>query len=191
MIMGDEKPLILVVDDNPQNIQVLGNLLMAQEYEIGVAQNGVIALEFIEERVPDLILLDVMMPEMDGIELCKILKKNILLSHIPVIFLTAKTDTEDIVRGFEAGGVDYVTKPFIAVELLARVKAHLEIRYLRNLIPICSYCRKIRDDEGFWSKLEVYFKKHTNTQFSHGICEQCAEKIFKEQEFCKGKDNEI
>lgn len=180
--MGDEKPLILVVDDNPQNIQVLGSLLMAQEYEIGVAQNGVIALQFIEERLPDLILLDIMMPEMDGIELCKTLKKNILLSHIPVIFLTAKTDTEDIVRGFDVGGVDYVTKPFIAAELLARVKAQLEIRYLRNLIPICAYCRKIRDDEGFWAKVEVYFKKHTNTQFSHGICEECVEKIYEDEQ---------
>ncbi len=110
-------------------------------------------------------------------------KKNIIFSHIPVIFLTAKADTEDIVRGFEAGGIDYVTKPFIAAELLARVKTHLEIRYLRNLIPICSYCRKIRDDEGFWSKIESYFKKHTNTRFSHGICEECVQKIYKEQDF--------
>lgn len=180
--MGADKPLILIVDDNPQNIQVLGSLLMAREYEIGVAQNGVLALKFIEDRLPDLILLDVMMPEMDGIELCKTLKKNILRSHIPVIFLTAKTDTEDIVRGFDAGGVDYITKPFIAAELLARVKTQLEIQYLKNLIPICAYCRKIRDDDGFWSKVEVYFKKHTSTQFSHGICEECVEKIFKEEE---------
>lgn len=175
--MGDDKPLILVVDDNPQNIQVLGNLLMEQEYEVGVAQNGVIALQFIEERLPDLILLDIMMPEMDGIELCKTLKKNNQHSHIPVIFLTAKAETDDIVRGFDAGGVDYVTKPFITAELLARVKTHLEIRYLRNIIPICSYCRKIRDEEGFWNKVEVYFSKHTNAQFSHGICEECVEKI--------------
>lgn len=178
--MGDDIPLILIVDDNPQNIQVLGSLLMAQKYEIGVAENGVLALQFVEKRIPDLILLDVMMPEMDGIELCKILKENILFSHIPVIFLTAKADTEDIVRGFDAGGIDYVTKPFIAAELLARVKTHLEIRYLRNLLPICAYCRKIRDDAGFWSKIELYFKKHTNTRFSHGICEDCAKKIYDE-----------
>jgi DNA-binding response OmpR family regulator len=119
---------------------------------------------------------------MDGIELCKTLKKDLRLSHIPVIFITAKTDTEDIVKGFDAGGIDYVTKPFIAAELLARIKTQLEIKYLRNLIPICSYCRKIRDDEGFWSKVEVYFKKHTNAQFSHGICEECVEKIYKDQE---------
>lgn len=179
--MGDDKPLILVVDDNPQNIQVLGNLLMTQDYEIGVAENGRIALNFIKKRQPDLILLDVMMPEMDGIELCETLKDDILLSHIPIIFLTAKTDTEDIVRGFEVGGADYVTKPFIAAELLARIKTQLEIRYLRNLIPICSYCRKIRDNEGFWSKVEIYFKRHTNTQFTHGICEECADKIYEDQ----------
>ncbi|WP_163337785.1 response regulator [Desulfopila sp. IMCC35008] len=181
--MSDYKPLILVVDDNPQNIQVLGSLLMKQEYEIGVAQNGVIALEFIKERIPDLILLDIMMPEMDGLELCKSLKKNSHYSHIPVIFLTAKAETDDIVRGFEAGGVDYVTKPFVTAELLARVKAHLEIRYLRSLIPICSYCKKIRDDEGFWNRVEEYFRKHTNTSFSHGICEECIEKLRGEEEW--------
>lgn len=181
--MGDNKTLILVVDDNPQNIQLLGNLLTAQDYEVGIAQNGLMALQFIKERLPDLILLDIMMPEMDGIELCKILKKNNQFSHIPVIFITAKTETDDIVRGFDAGGVDYVTKPFIAAELLARVKAHLEIRYLRNIIPICSYCRKIRDEEGFWNKVEEYFRKHTNTLFSHGICEDCFEQLDKDKDW--------
>jgi DNA-binding response OmpR family regulator len=181
--MDKDKPLILVVDDNHQNIQLLGSLLMEQGYEIGIAQNGVMALKFIEQRLPDLILLDVMMPEMDGIEFCKILKTNLANSHIPVIFLTAKIETDDIVKGFEAGGVDYVTKPFIAAELLARVKTHLEIRYLRNLIPICSYCNKIRDDEGLWSRIESYFQKYTHTRFSHGICEECAENLYKDEDW--------
>jgi DNA-binding response OmpR family regulator len=176
--MKKNTPLILVVDDSPENIQFLGNLLMMQEYEIGVAQNGVEALKFIEERLPDLILLDVMMPEMDGLQFCTILKSNIKYSHIPVIFLTAKSETADIIKGFEVGGVDYVTKPFIAEELLARVKTHLEIKNLRHLIPICASCKKIRDDEGLWSQIEVYFAKHTNAQFSHGICEECTEELY-------------
>lgn len=181
--MVNDTPLILVVDDNSQNIQFLGSLLMGQAYELGVAQNGVEALKFMEERLPDLILLDIMMPEMDGLQLCSILKSKNELSHIPVIFLTAKSETDDIVKGFEVGGVDYITKPFIAAELLARVKTHLEITYLRDLIPICAHCKKIRDEEGLWNRLEVYFQKHTNSRFSHGICEECAEKLYKNEDW--------
>jgi DNA-binding response OmpR family regulator len=111
---------------------------------------------------------------------CRKIKSNLALSHIPVIFLTAKSESDDIVKGFEAGGTDYVTKPFIAAELMARIKTQLEIKQLRNLIPICSYCKKVRDDEGLWSRLEEYIDSHTNTRFSHGICEECAEKYYPE-----------
>lgn len=179
--MVEQTPLILVVDDNPQNIQFLGSLLMKERYEVGVAQNGVEAFDFLDIRHPDLILLDVMMPEMDGIEFCTLLKKRDALSHIPVIFLTAKSEPADIIKGFEAGGVDYITKPFIAAELLARVKTHLEIRYLRNIIPICSHCKKIRDENGLWEKVEVYFQKYTNSRFSHGLCEGCMESLYKDE----------
>ena len=178
--MTDKPPLILIVEDNPKNIQFLGNLLMPHQYEIGVAQNGAAALAFLKERVPDLILLDVMMPEMDGYAFCREIKSNLALSHIPVIFLTAKSESDDIVKGFEVGGTDYVTKPFIAAELMARIKTQLEIKQLRNLIPICSYCRKVRDDEGLWRRLEEYIDSHTHTKFSHGICKECAEKHFPE-----------
>ena len=174
--MRDKKPLILVVDDNPQNVQFLGNLLIAREYELGIAENGVKALEFVEARLPDLILLDIMMPEMDGFECCMKLKENHEYSHIPIIFLTAKNETEDIVKGFEVGAVDYVTKPFVGAELLARVKTHLEIDYLRSILPICATCKKIRDEEGYWSRVEEYFLKFTKTRFSHGICEDCLKK---------------
>ena len=113
---------------------------MGQAYEVGVAQNGLEALKFLEERLPDLILLDIMMPGMDGIELCTRLKNNHKLSHIPVIFLTAKSETNDIVKGFEVGCVDYITKPFISAELLARVKTHpgdkLPKRYYSHMCPL-------------------------------------------------------
>lgn len=189
--MINKTPLILVVDDNPQNIQIVGNLLRGKGYELGIALNGVDALKFLEQRHPDLILLDIMMPEMDGLQLCKTIKANRRVSHIPIIFLTAKSEPEDVVKGFDAGGVDYVTKPFISSELLARVKTHLEIRHLRDLIPICSNCKKIRDDEGLWNQAEVYLEKHTNTQFSHGICNDCADELYKEEPWyqkLKGKN---
>ncbi len=176
--MTDKHPFILIVEDNPKNIQFLGNLLMPHGYELGVAQNGIEALTFLEERLPDLILLDVMMPEMDGYQFCQKLKSNLAFSHIPVIFLTAKSQSDDIIKGFEVGGVDYVTKPFIAAELMARIKTQLEIKQLRNLIPICSYCKKVRDDEGLWRELEHYINSHTNTRFSHSICKECAEKYY-------------
>lgn len=174
----DNSPLILIVEDNPRNIQILGTLLMPHGYEIGVAQNGVQAMTFVGERRPDLILLDIMMPEMDGYTFCRKLKKDIALSHIPVVFLTAKSESDDIVKGFEAGGADYVAKPFIAAELIARIRIQLEIKQLRHLIPVCSMCRKVRDDAGLWSELEHYIDTHTHTRFSHGICQECARKYY-------------
>jgi two-component system, sensor histidine kinase and response regulator len=119
---------ILMVDDNAQNIQVLGNILKEKGYKISIAMNGRDALTFVEKTIPDLILLDVMMPEMDGYEVCERLKENNLTSDIPVIFLTAKTEVDDIIKGFELGGVDYVTKPFKKEELLVRVKTHIKLK---------------------------------------------------------------
>lgn len=181
--MNKEKPLILIVDDNPQNIQFLAGVLTERGYELGMAQNGTKAIEFVKDRAPDLILLDIMMPGMDGYEVCERLKNDLNVKHIPVIFLSAKSETEDIVKGFEVGGVDYVTKPFVSVELLARVKTHLEIKTLRSLLSICASCKKIRDKDGNWSQIEVYVEKHTGTLFSHGICEECAEKLYGQEKW--------
>ncbi len=123
-----KKSLILIVDDIPKNLQVLGSILRAEGYEIAIAMNGKQALKVVEDILPDLILLDVMMPELDGYETCEILKKSRRTKDIPVIFLTAKTETEDIARGFKLGAVDYINKPFKSVELLARVKTHIDLK---------------------------------------------------------------
>ena len=123
---------ILIVDDTLKNIQILGTILRKEEYQINVAQNGLQAIKMAETVIPDLILLDVMMPELDGFETCKRLKTASDTKDIPVIFLTAKTETEDIVKGFELGAVDYVTKPFNATELLVRVRTHLTLRNLQK-----------------------------------------------------------
>jgi two-component system, sensor histidine kinase and response regulator len=126
--MEEKTNIILVVDDTEQNLSVLGNILMENGYEVVPATSGKDALESITELPPDLILLDIMMPEMDGYEVCKILKDDPKTNEIPVIFLTAKIETEDIVKAFKLGAVDYITKPFRKEELLARVKTHLELR---------------------------------------------------------------
>ncbi|MDX8340822.1 hybrid sensor histidine kinase/response regulator [Draconibacterium sp. IB214405] len=130
----NQKPIILIVDDVPKNIQVLGTLLAKFDCELAIAMNGQQALDTVEKVKPDLILLDVMMPILDGHETCRILKSNEKTKDIPVIFLSAKTETEDIVKGFELGAVDYVTKPFIGSELLARVKTHLTLKTTQNLL---------------------------------------------------------
>ncbi len=122
---------ILVVDDTIENIQVLGSILEQADYMLHIAQSGKQALEVLERVRPDLILLDIMMPEMDGFETCKRIKANPDTADIPVIFLTAKSEAEDVVKGFEMGVVDYVTKPFNAAELFVRVEAHVSRRRLQ------------------------------------------------------------
>jgi class 3 adenylate cyclase len=123
---------ILIVDDTPANIQALSGTLKDKGYQISVATNGRQALEVVGRMWPDLILLDVMMPEMDGFETCRRLKESDATRDIPVIFLTARTETADIVKGFELGALDYVSKPFNAHELLARVNTHLTIDRLHR-----------------------------------------------------------
>ena len=123
---------ILVVDDTPANIQILAGILKEKGYQLSIATNGKQALQVLEKVRPDLILLDVMMPELDGFETCKQIKKTPGLDNIPIIFLTSKTDSTDIVSGFEIGAVDYVGKPFNTNELLARINTHLTIDQLRR-----------------------------------------------------------
>nr|WP_320192275.1 response regulator [uncultured Desulfobacter sp.] len=176
--MSDTNTLILIVDDNTENIQFMGSLLMANDYQVGVAHNGIEALTFCETKLPDLILLDIIMPQMDGYKFCEKLKKDSRTSHIPVIFVTAKTETPDIVKGFNVGGVDYVSKPFIPEELLARVKTHVEMKQLRHLIPICSVCKKVRDVNGYWKSLEAYIEKYSDSTFTHSMCAQCGDRLY-------------
>lgn len=125
---------VLIVDDLLENIKVLGNILKINNYKISIAMSAQEALAYLRQKLPDLILLDVNMPEMNGFEFCEQIKKEERTANIPVIFLTAKVATEDIITGFEVGGVDYITKPYNSIELLARVEAHLELKKSRDLI---------------------------------------------------------
>jgi signal transduction histidine kinase len=124
--------MILLVDDNLQNLKVLGNMLQETGYHLLFAKNGIQALEAVKNRKPDLILLDIMMPDLDGFEVCRQLKQNIQTNDIPIIFLTARVEQEDIIKGLELGAVDYVTKPFNHKELISRVKTHLELKAARE-----------------------------------------------------------
>jgi two-component system sensor histidine kinase ChiS len=126
------KGLVLVVDDTPNNIDVLSDVLESGHYTIITATRGEAALFLAERDQPDIILLDIMMPGMDGFEVCKRLKQNKYTRDIPIIFMTALTETEDKIKGFDLGAVDYVTKPFHYKEVLARVGAHLTTRRLQR-----------------------------------------------------------
>ena len=125
-----DKMKILVVDDIPANMNLLRNTLEPQGYQIFWAPNGEVAIDIAKRNHPDLILLDVLMPGIDGYETCLRLKEEASTTHIPVIFVTAKDETADMVKGFRVGGVDYITKPFKDEEVLVRVSNHLKINQL-------------------------------------------------------------
>jgi two-component system, sensor histidine kinase and response regulator len=139
--------VILVADDVQQNIQVVGTMLREAGYSIMPATSGAAALQRVEKKKPDLILLDFMMPEMDGLEVCRRLKADPATRQIPVIFLTASNEMEHLVQGLQAGAVDYVTKPFNPPELLARVRTHLELKQSRDVIVRYSQALRSLNDE--------------------------------------------
>ena len=199
---------ILMVDDYPDNLVLVKKLLEKAGFQdlqtASSAQEAFALLGASEKqlRPVDLILMDIMMPEIDGIEACRQLKEFKEMKDIPVIMMTALTNMQSLEAAFNAGGVDYMTKPLRSVELVARVRSALrlkhemdkrklreeelrirneelvkavkEIKTLRGFLPICMYCKKIRDDQGYWQQLEAYFMNHSDLAFSHGICEPCA-----------------
>lgn len=201
----DKKYRILVVDDEPWNLQIMGQILR-NRYDAFFVTDGQNALELAEKMLPDMILLDIMMPGMDGYCVCRQLKSNVQTIETPVIFISSLNDTGDRVKAFEAGGVDYISKPFQKQEVLARISTHLSnrslqkrlkekvaeleealasIKTLRGLLPICSHCKKIRDDQGYWKQIEVYIQKHSDALFSHSICPDCIEEIYAKEEWYK------
>jgi response regulator RpfG family c-di-GMP phosphodiesterase len=191
----DKRFRILAVDDEPYNIQ----LMLAKfrdEYDIRTALNGHDVINQLEEYRPDLILLDVMMPDISGFDVCKIIKSDERFADIPIIFLTALDTQDGELQGLELGGIDYLSKPINFTllklrvhnhivlkeqrDLLVRQKEELEaalarVKQLEGIIPICMYCKKIRDDQQSWHQLETYISNHSEALFSHGICPHCAE----------------
>lgn len=142
--------LVLLVDDIPQNIQVLGAILKNQGYSFALTTSGKETYELLEKVTPDIILLDVMLPDEDGFSICEKLKKNEITADIPILFLTAKNDTSDKVKGFKVGAVDYITKPFEELEVIERVKNHLQAKLDRDQI------------KSYNKELEVVVEQRTN-----------------------------
>ena len=188
-----DKLRILIVDDEPISIHLLTRALQGT-YDIYTATNGIDAISQVQKVTPDLLILDVMMPDISGFEVCKNIKADERFADIPVIFLTGLDTQEGQLQGLELGGIDYLTKPInftllrlrvrnhIALkeqrDLLVRQKAELEaalarVKQLEGIIPICMYCKKIRDDLESWHQLEAYISNHSEAQFSHGMCPDC------------------
>jgi len=196
-----EKESILVIDDNPTNLKLLADVLTQQGFEMFAAEDGESALETLNYVRPDLILLDVMMPGIDGFETCRRLKADPATCDIPIIFMTALSDSVDEVKGLELGAADYIIKPFQVETMLARINTHLtviklqaqlqaqvqelqtaldKVKLLSGMLPICANCKNIRDDKGYWHQVEVYIHNHSEADFSHGLCPACAEKLYPE-----------
>ena len=197
-----QKPVmnILVVDDDALSLKAQTRALEKWGFEVIAVPNGTAALQiFRQDNAPSMAILDVMMPDPNGIEVCRAIRS--FPSVIPpyLIMLTVRTEQKDILEGFEAGANDYIKKPFDVGELQARVnvgkkmqelqrtladrvadleKALANVRRLEGLLPICSSCKNIRDDQGYWRQVEEYISQHSNATFTHGICPKCAKRLY-------------
>ena len=197
---------ILIADDENVSRVMLEILLAQHGHEVTAVTDGTEALEILQgEDPPQLAVLDWLMNKMDGVEVCRRVRERADLRNIYLILLTSRGDKEHIVAGLQAGANDYVTKPFDREELLARLrvgeqmvalqaelKTHVReleaalarVNQLQGLLPICSYCKRIRDEKNQWHQVETYVGSHTQVEFSHGICPTCWEQIVK-PEFLK------
>ena len=194
---------VLVAEDDPISRQLVRDSLIKWGYEVTVVNDGNEAWKILQHgESPQLVLLDWMMPGMDGVEVCKKVRAKKNGSYVYIILLTAKGRKEDVVDGFDAGADDYVTKPFNAKELRARVKVGervvtleqslaknikklketlAQVKQLHGLLPICVYCKRIRDDKNYWQQVEKYIAEHSEVQFSHSVCPECYAKYVKPQ----------
>jgi sigma-B regulation protein RsbU (phosphoserine phosphatase) len=179
---------ILIADDERTSTMMLRLLLEQWGFEVVVAHDGTAAWErIVGVKPPALAIVDWEMPGLDGIELCRRIRATSLRSPVYVILLTARTSRQDLVAGLEAGADDYLTKPFDPDELRARIHVGqrtlgliANIKQLTGLLPICSYCKRIRSDHDYWEQVESYLTEHTDARFSHGICPPCLEKVMEE-----------
>lgn len=203
---------ILIAEDNQIDRQYLQAALEQWGYDHIVCCDGNEAWQELEKNrdLPQLAILDWVMPGLNGIELCEKIRQTENLKAIYIIILTSMDRAEDLLKGFEAGADDYLTKPFNQEELYARLKVGVRIVELQNnlaervkeleeslsrvtqlqgLLPICSYCKKIRNDKNYWERVEDYLSEHSKARFSHGICPKCYEKYFEEKNDSAGEEN--
>ena len=192
---------ILIAEDDEVSRRLLAKSLTKWGHEVVITENGKEAWSILQrEDAPRLVILDWMMPEMDGTEVCRRIRQRESATSTYVVLLTAKSRKADIVEGLAAGANDYITKPFDREELLARVQvgvtviglqqslaervtdleeALAQVRALQGILPICSYCKQVRDDKNYWQSVEGYITAHSEAKFSHSICPPCYESVVK------------
>jgi DNA-binding response OmpR family regulator len=198
---------ILIAEDDPVTRRILEASLGRLGWDVITAEDGTSAWRILEnldgQNPPELVLLDWMMPGMDGIEICRKLRSTPGFELVYIILLTSRSDTEDLAMGLMAGANDYITKPFQPAELESRVRggermvklqtslsarikqleeALREVKRLQGLLPICSYCKKVRNEANYWEQVESYFSSHSDLDFTHSICPSCTDKMLKELE---------
>ena len=192
---------VLIAEDHHVSRHLLERNLQNWGFEVLAAEDGKEAAAILEgPDAPSLAILDWMMPKMDGVEVCRRVRSNAGLPYIYLLLLTAKSQKDEIAAGLDAGADDYVIKPFDPDELRARLKvgqrvvelertlekkvedlqtALNDVKKLKSLLPICMYCKSIRDDRDYWRQIDEYIYTETGTDFSHGICPACMEKMTK------------
>ena len=249
--VSNKKAKILIVEDSPTQSEELKYILEKKGYNVDAVTNGKEAIEYLDGDIPTIIISDVMMPEMDGYQLCRKIKSDDRLKNIPVVLLTTLSNPDDVVKGLDCGADNFVTKPYEESVLLSRIEyillnfevrknnstdigieimfggkkqyitssriqildmlistyetavlknreleqanrelreANEKINTLSGLIPICSVCKKIRDDEGYWNQLEHFISQHSDVKFSHGYCPTCAVDVLSEIKRIKNKE---
>jgi DNA-binding response OmpR family regulator len=193
---------ILIAEDDLTSRVVLKGVLERHGHEVLETSDGLQAIEELQRPGgPSMAILDWMMPGMEGVEIVRRIRASGGDNPIYLILLTARGSKADITEGLDAGADDYITKPFDSSELRARIRAGerilemqgrlrekvaeleqalAEVKTLRGIIPICSICKKIRDDKGYWRQVELYISEHTEALFSHGVCPECMRRLYPE-----------
>jgi DNA-binding response OmpR family regulator len=202
----------LIADDDPVSRRLLEASLEKWGYDARAVVDGTAAWEAMQEaHPPQLLILDWLMPHIDGLELCRRARKIKSLETSYIILLTSRATKSDIVKGLESGADDYITKPFDPGELRARVQvgkrvidlqtalaerlqrleeAMARVNQLQGLLPICCYCKKVRDDKNYWHQVENYVARHVEVRFSHGVCPDCIERLRKDLALPMKSENE-
>jgi phosphoserine phosphatase RsbU/P len=192
---------ILIAEDDPVSRRILTKILSKWGHEVVVTENGLQAWQCLgNQAAPQLAILDWMMPDIDGLEVCRRLRQSPRDVYPYIILLTANRGVPQLVKGMEAGADDYLTKPYDPEELRVRIQVGIrvielqarlservreletaleQVKQLQGILPICSYCRKIRDDGDYWQNVESYIATHSAAQFSHSICPACYETVVK------------
>ena len=194
---------ILIAEDDPVSRCFLEVTLVKWGYDVITTRDGTEAWEILQGEAPAIAILDWMMPGMDGAQVCRRVRAIDTTTPTYIIMLTAKSEKEDVVEGLAAGADDYVTKPFDRRELHGRIKVGLRVaelqkrladrvvevegalsrvKQLQGLLPICSYCKRVRDDQNYWQQVDSYISKHSEVAFSHSICPTCYDGLVQPQD---------